>query len=201
MFPLLLKPLAANLWSIGRVVLPLAVAGYLGYDLGHGRASLDYQAGIASLKASHAESAAQQAAQAAANLAAADARYRELNQQAHVIGAELLQTRADLAASQRQLKQRITHVTQSDGERFTGLGPDSLQLYRAALGYTAADVAADLPATHAGTAAAATETATTEAGLPPVDLLHHASDYGQWCQQLEGQLQAFIRLHQEAASD
>lgn len=201
MLDLLSSSFAAKLWRIGRTVLPLAVVGYLGYDLGQTRASGEYQVKLASLQASHAESTALHAQQTAANLAAADTRYRELNRLAHQVGVELLQTRGQLAIAQRQLQKRIPHATQSDGSRFTGLGPDSLQLYRAALGYTDADFASDLPAADAGAAAAASQAAAAAPGLPPADLLSHAADYGQWCQQLAAQVQAFIRLHKEASHD
>lgn len=179
----------------------IGAAGYAVDQFGYQRAANLYAGKLATAKAGHSRQLLRLTEQRLAEHATAQAEYQRLNRLAHLVGVALLQTRADLATAQRQLKQRITHATQSDGPSFTGLGPDSLQLYRAALGYTAADAAADLPAADAGAATAAGQTTTTAPGLPPADLLSHAADYGQWCQQLEAQVQAFIRLHKEANHD
>jgi hypothetical protein len=196
----MLETLAFNAWHIGRVVLPLALVAYLGYDLGHTQASRSAELAQARLAQQYAAERAQDSQQHARQLQASQARYLVLQQQAHQIGSELLHTRAALAQAQAQHRKRITHVTQQDGPAFTGLGPDSLRLYQRFLGYTGTDLAAAVPAANAGHAAATAEAAPAAAGLLPRDLLAHAADYGQWCQQLENQLQLFIRLHQEAAA-
>lgn len=196
----MLSDLAFNAWRIGKVVLPLAVVAYLGYDLGHTQATQTGERKLARLEQQYAAERAQDSYLHARQLQASQARYLVLQQQAHQIGSELLQTRAALAQAQAQNRKRITHVTQQDGPAFTGLGPDSLRLYQRFLGYTDTDLAAAVPAANAGDAAATAEAAPAAAGLLPRDLLAHAADYGQWCQQLESQLLLFIRLHQEAAA-
>lgn len=196
----MLEALRYNAWHIGKVVLPLAVVAYLGYDLGHIQATQTGELKLAHLEQQYAAERAQDSQLHARQLQASQARYLVLQQQANQIGSELLHTRAALAQAQAQHRKRITHVTQQDGPAFTGLGPDSLRLYQRFLGYTDADLAAAVPAANAGHAAATAEAAPAAAGLLPRDLLAHAADYGQWCQQLENQLQLFIRLHQEAAT-
>lgn len=196
----MLNTFAFNAWRIGKVVLPLAVVAYLGYDLGHTQATQTGERKLARLEQQYTAERAQESYLHARQLQANQARYLVLQQQAHQIGSELLHTRAALAQAQAQHRKRITHVTQQDGPAFTGLGPDSLRLYQRFLGYTNADLAAAVPAANAGHAAATAEAAPAAAGLLPRDLLAHAGDYGQWCQQLESQLQLFIRLHQEAAT-
>jgi hypothetical protein len=195
----MLETLAFNAWHIGRVVLPLAVVAYLGYDLGHTQASRTAELAQARLAQQYTAERAQDSQLHARQLQASQARYLVLQQQANQIGSELLHTRAALAQAQAQHRKRIPHVTQQDGPAFTGLGPDSLRLSQRFLGYTDTDLAAAVPAADAGHAAATAEAAPAAAGLLPRDLLAHAADYGQWCQQLENQLQLFIRLHQEAA--
>lgn len=76
-----------------------------------------------------------------------------------------------------------------DGAAYTGLGPDGLQRYRAALGYPTGD-SASLSAPTSQPAATATPAAAPVRGIGPEALLHHASDYGAWCLTLHAQLQA-----------
>lgn len=192
--------LAFKAWRIGKVVLPLAVVACLGYHLGHTQASRSGELKLARLAQQYAAERAQASQLYARQLQASQARYLVLQQQANQIGSELLHTRAALAQAQAQNRKRIAHVTQQDGPAFTGLGPDSLRLYQRSLGYTDADLAAAVPAADAGHAAATTKAAPATAGLLPGDLLAHAADYGQWCQQLQNQLQLFIRLHQQAVA-
>ncbi|WP_406850401.1 hypothetical protein [Chromobacterium phragmitis] len=103
----------------------------------------------------------------------------------------LLQQQA-LQAQQRRQAQRIDDVTRNDGSRFTGLGPDSLRLYRQLLGYSD-----PLPGAQSLPAGAAAQTAGPDAGLPASDLLAHAADYGDWCQQLEQRLVALKQLYSQ----
>jgi len=122
-----------------------------------------------------------------------------LEQQANQVGTALLETRAQLARTQQQLKQEIPHVVQADGVHWTGIGPASLRLYSQNLGYPVASGGPGLPATNPGDAAKADQAGSTGAGLSPTDLLMHSADYGQWCQKLEQQLDAFITLHTKDA--
>lgn len=174
-------------WLLSAVALAAGV-----FTAGYRWAERDYLADIARQQAAHAEQQRQQADAQAEALASALREQQQLREQAYQVGVALLQARADLARSQAQLSRRISHVVQQDGERFTGLGPDSLRLYRAALGYASADEY--LPAADPGTAVQADQTAAPAGGLPPLALLYHAADYGQWCQQLEQQLDAWQAL-------
>jgi len=122
-----------------------------------------------------------------------------LAQQANQVGAALLETRAQLARTQQQLKQEIPHVVQADGPRWTGVGPAGLRLYAQNLGYPVTAGYPGLPAAHPGDAAKADQAGSAGAGLSPTDLLTHSADYGQWCQKLEQQLDAFITLHTKDA--
>ncbi len=112
--------------------------------------------------------------------------------QANRVGTALLEERAKLTAMQKTLRKEIPHVAQTDGARWTGLGPASLRLYAAYLGYSGYS---GLPATHPGDAAKADQATGTDSGIPPADLLAHAADYGEWCQKLESQVDAFITLY------
>lgn len=170
-----------------------------GYLSGHKVASQAGTAKLQSMQLAHAEDLKIIADAKAAELGAALVEQKKLADQAHQVGWQLLQTRARLADTQSQLKQRIADATRSDGVRFTGLGPDSLRVYRSALGYPERDPG--VPEADAGNVDQAGQTDGTDEGLPPADLLDHAADYGQWCQQLDAQLSAYIRLHTEATPE
>ncbi|BBF84899.1 hypothetical protein DLM_1275 [Aquitalea magnusonii] len=174
-------------WLLGAVTLAAGL-----FTAGYRWAERSYLADIARQQASYAQQQRQQAEAQAEALVSALRDKQQLEEQAYRVGVALLQARADLARNQAQLSRRIAHVVQQDGERFTGLGPDSLRLYLAALGYTSDD--AHLPAADPGIAVQADQTATAAGGLPPLALLYHAADYGRWCQQLEQQLDAWQAL-------
>jgi hypothetical protein len=135
----------------------------------------------------------------AAELATALRDKQALEQQANQVGTALLETRAQLVRTQQQLKQEIPHVVQADGVHWTGIGPASLRLYTQNLGYPVASGDPGLPAANPGDAAKADQAGSAGAGLSPTDLLTHSADYGQWCQKLEQQLDAFITLHTKDA--
>ncbi|NWK80347.1 hypothetical protein [Aquitalea sp. LB_tupeE] len=174
-------------WLLGMVTLTAGV-----FTAGYRWAERSYLADSARLQANYAQQQRQQAEAQAEALANALRDKQQMEEQAYRVGVALLHARADLARSQAQLSRRISHVVQQDGARFTGLGPDSLRLYRAALGYTS--VNEYLPAADPGIAVQADQTAAPAGGLPPLALLYHAADYGQWCQQLEQQLDAWQAL-------
>ena len=183
-----------NPWlrPIGLALLVIAVSGLIaggGYQV----AANVYQAKLDRL---HADYARERQSQAEAQATALDKALREqtaLNEQAHRLGVELLNTRAELVAAHAALKRRIPDATRSDGSSFTGLGPAGLRLYTDNLGYV--DAAKGLPATDAGNAAKTDATAAAETGLLPVDLLAHSADYGAWCQKMEQQLDSLNRLY------
>ncbi|MDF0606646.1 hypothetical protein HZU77_013430 [Neisseriaceae bacterium TC5R-5] len=182
--------------KIGAFVLLVLGAIWASYQWGERDTSRAYQTQLAQQSASHQAVLRNQAEAQASTLQQAAAEQQQLNEQAQQIGWQLIQARAELVNVKTQLKQRIGNVTLTDGKLFTGLGPDSLQLYRTALGYT--DTLAGLPAANARHAEQTGQATATDSGLPPADLLAHAADYGQWCQELDARLSAFITLHQEA---
>ena len=184
-----------NPWlkPVGLALAVIALSGLIaggGYQIG----ANVYQAKLDRL---HADYARERQSQAEAQATALDKALREqtaLNEQAHRLGVELLNTRAELVATHAALKRRIPDATRSDGTSFTGLGPSGRLLYADNLGY--ADAAAKgLPATDPGNAAKTDATAAAETGLLPVDLLAHSADYGAWCQKMEQQLDSLNRLY------
>lgn len=182
-------------WVKPLLITALAGVALYGADqFGYQRAANVYTAQLSTADADHTRQLLRLTEQRLTEQTVAQEAYQRLNEQAHQVGWELLQTKQQLEVTQRQLKQRIPDATRTDGPRFTGLGPDSLRLYRQLLGYSASGEA-DLPAADAGNVGEAAAAAGTEAGLSPADLLDHAADYGQWCQQLDAQLSAYIRLH------
>lgn len=185
-------------WVKPLLITALAGAALYGADhFGYQRAANLYAGKLATADAEHTRQLLRLTEQRLTEQAVAQEAYQHLNEQAHQVGWELLKTKQQLEVTQRQLKQRIPDASRTDGPRFTGIGPDSLRLYRQFLGYSASGEA-DLPAADTGHAGEASASAGTEAGLSPADLLDHAADYGQWCQQLDAQLSAYIRLHTEA---
>ncbi|NHR06509.1 hypothetical protein HA052_15055 [Chromobacterium haemolyticum] len=175
---------------VGLALAIFAVSGLIaggGYQI----AANTYQARLERLQADYARER-QSLAEAEA---AALREQTELNEQAHRLGVELLNTRAELVAAHAALKRRIPDANRSDGPAFTGIGPAGLRLYADNLGYTDAG-AEGLPATDPGNAAKTDAAAPAEAGLLPVDILAHSADYGAWCQQMEQQLDSLNRLYQ-----
>lgn len=169
-----------------------------GFLYGHKVASQAGAAKLQSVQLAHAQDLQYLADAKAAELGAALAEQKELTDQAHRIGWELIQTRAQLSDTQHQLKQRIPDAIRRDGPRFTGLGPDSLRLYQSALGYLSPGNPG-VSAADPGDAAKADQASAAGSGLPPADLLAHSADYGLWCQQLESQLDTWINLYERAS--
>lgn len=114
-------------------------------------------------------------------------------QRADQLAAELLQTKAELNQTKTQLKRKIPDVVKTDGATFTGIGPDSLRLYSASLGYPADD----LPQTSGGAAVYPADASRARGGLSPAGLLDHSADYGEWCLTLRGQLEQLNKFHND----
>ncbi len=188
-----------NALRIGAVLVPVAVVSYLGYDLGRSTTTQAYQGELAKQAQTHATAMQKLADDKVAELGLALAEQQRLTDQANQVGWALIQTRAKLAETQSQLKKRIADATRTDGMHFTGLGADSLRLYRAALGYPERDPG--VSAANARDAGAAGDAAASGGGLPPEDLLAHATDYGRWCQQLDAQLNGYLQLHAAAVQE
>ncbi|UTH73961.1 hypothetical protein [Chromobacterium sp. IIBBL 290-4] len=183
-------------WRLALAALALGTSVYSGYHFGASQSSQTYETRLAKQEASHAETLRLAADQRLQEQVSSQQEQARLSDLAHQVGWQLLQTQGQLARSQAQLKERIADATRHDGQAWTGLGPDSLRLYRTALGYPKRDPG--LPSADAGDAVEASQAGAAERGLPPADLLNHAADYGRWCQELESQLDSFIQLHQEA---
>lgn len=96
------------------------------------------------------------------------------------------QSRSDIETLKRKLK----HALDSDGDAFTGIGPNGLQLYLSALGYPTDANTRDNRVSQASRVDATnpTDAPRTGKGLPPEGLIDHASEYGGWCLQLRTQL-------------
>ncbi|MCP1289763.1 hypothetical protein NK214_06120 [Chromobacterium sp. S0633] len=186
------------MFDIRPYIKPLAIAAVVALVWGGGFYSGQHVAATAaavrlqSVQLAHEQERSRIATTKADELATALANQRQLAEQANKLGWKLLQTQGQLAQSQAQLRERIADATRNDGQAWTGLGPDSLRVYRAALGYPERDPG--LPAADAGDAAKAGQAAAPGAGIPPADLIAHAVDYGRWCQELEAKFDAHAAL-------
>ncbi|MBS3893067.1 hypothetical protein [Serratia marcescens] len=161
------------------------------YQSGYSAAASEYQLRL-SHQAETFDLAKAQAAEASNQaLKSAVAHEREALTRAERLTDELAHRQRQLVVVQHLLKGKINDAVTHDGPRFTGLGPDSVQLYARALGYAGAgdrsvsDTAAGLALYPA------------DAGLSPVALLGHASDYGAWCLSLRNQLVALEKFYQK----
>ena len=193
-------------WALLLLVLVAMLAGsVIGYGIARlefnaaqtqsAKALSDKSAELAELKITYANEKRALAEKQSQALAGALAKQQEYNQKANQLSGELLKTQQELSQTQQKLKRSIANATQHDGAAFTGLGPDSLRLYQTALGYTSGDLC--VSDTQRGNAGNTSETSCTGSGLPPEDLLSHASDYGEWCQQLEVKLKKLNEFYQQ----
>ncbi|MGQ6549762.1 hypothetical protein ACUNEV_19790 [Serratia sp. IR-2025] len=179
--------------------LVLIVAALLAYKLGFSNGLAKHQDMLASANITieaqgkrllQVETLMREAAERqSAALAGMIARQQQEQDRADKLAKELLTTKDLLSAANKKLKDGISDALKNDGATTCGLGPDSLRLYRSGLGYPSLQGDRDtLLGTSGGTVAHSGTTSGPGEGLPPGDLLAHAADYGQWCQQLEKQL-------------
>ncbi|BBI91165.1 putative conserved hypothetical protein [Serratia symbiotica str. Tucson] len=159
-----------------------------GYAQGYDLAEIRYQAKLSRQQSDWDIERRQLAEKNQAVLQAALAKQAELAEQARLLSLSLEATQRQLATTQQQLKKRIAHAVQTDGQHFTGLGPDSLRLYRAVLGYPNTGAAGVSNTT--GGAAEHSADARTAGGISPGPLLDHATEYGAWCLTLRNKLEA-----------
>ena len=142
--------------------------------------------------ADDAEKARQNALQAAKQVVLLE-KYR---QQAEQADAALLAREKELTAVKQKLEKSIEKVTRSDGAVWTGIGPQSLCVYRQNLGYPAGpECEQRLSATNPTDAGHSTQTGSAGAGLSPSGLLNHAGEYGEWCGKLESKLRAIGQMY------
>ncbi|WP_244986306.1 hypothetical protein [Serratia symbiotica] len=172
--------------------LALGTAGWFlhhqGYGQGYNQAELHYQVKLSQQQSDWDIERRQRAEKNQAVLQAALAKQAELAEQGRLLSLSLEATQRQLATTQQQLKKRIAHAVQTDGHHFTGLGPDSLRLYRAVLGYPNTGAAGVSNTT--GGAAEHSADARTAGGISPGPLLDHATEYGAWCLTLRNKLDA-----------
>lgn len=171
------------------VVLVAALVGGAGYWRGAQQARLVAQATLATRQTECEERQRQQAQATQQALESALTRQQQLQGANDRLSAQLETTQHALTLKTQQLHRSIAHAVAHDGAAYTGLGPDGLQRYRAALGYPADDNAF-LPASAGQPVGVAAPAAAPVRGLGPEALLHHISDYGAWCLTLQAQLQA-----------
>lgn len=167
------------------VVLVAALAVGVGYWRGSQQTKLVAQATLATRQIACEERQRQQAQATQQALETALARQRQLQGANDRLSAQLETTQHALTLKTQLLHRSIVHAVAHDGAAYTGLGPDGLQRYRAALGYPADDNAA-----LSASAGQPAGVAAPVRGLGPEALLHHISDYGAWCLTLQAQLQA-----------
>ncbi|SQI34958.1 Uncharacterised protein [Leminorella richardii] len=98
------------------------------------------------------------------DLKAEQQRYRELSDFSEQLLDEYHQTSDELDALKQQHERSVSYAVTHDGQAFTGLGPDGLRLYRAALGYSAKEGGKILPSDTGGTVASSTETRAADVG-------------------------------------
>lgn len=165
------------------ILILVAVAAF-GYNIGHIKGKNATQTELQAdnqLKASQIRGYEQDkrlaAEQHVAALQKAIADAEAQRQRADQLAVELLQVKAELSKTKTQLKRKIPDVVKTDGVAFTGIGPDSLRLYRASLGYPADD----LPDAASRAAVYPADATGTRRGLSPAGLLDHSADYGEWC--------------------
>lgn len=181
-----------SLFSVG------AAAGSWVTKQNHKSAIASYEQSISDLKLKHSsdETAWEQERRAntqAQNkaLAAAVKIQQQATSEAQRVTGELETVKQQLATTTAKLKRSINNATKKDGSSYTGLGANSLQLYRAALGY--ATNYQCLSTDSGNPLSDAEKAACTGAGLPPDDIVAHAADYGEYCNKLERQLSAIER--------
>ncbi|WP_435608501.1 lysis protein [Pseudomonas knackmussii] len=182
---------------VGLLALAMIVNSQAAYDNGFRKAKADGDAALAQLREQYANERAQAAQD---NLV----QYKQQVTRADQAEQKMLETQQQLADAQKQLQERIPHVT-TVYRPAPAAAPVAiphcvftrgwLRDFNLALG-------AGLPATGAGTAAAGTQAATwpapgsdaelLESGVSPADILAFAKDYGTWARRNLAQLNALI---------
>ncbi|MCX8962152.1 hypothetical protein EHW64_13675 [Erwinia psidii] len=193
---------------------PLLVAGVLagaGLGVGYwlGEVKLDRQALAFTREKSSLENgiAAERRQWDAERLRAGEQHRQSLNaallleqqwrQKADDAAQRLAASQAAAKKQRQQLEKKLSEAIEKDGSHYTGIGPDGLRLYSAALGYAPGETGnagghrvPETPGVTAGSAANA-----SRPGLGPGPLIHHAGEYGQWCLQMRAQLDELQRFY------
>ncbi|EHD21538.1 MULTISPECIES: hypothetical protein [Brenneria] len=194
-----------------QIVMLLAVA-LIGYKFGHSAGQQAHQSElqktITTLQTDNKRQAAQlfdyeQEKRIAAEQQVAalkKAREQEAAQRARAdkLAADLLDAQTELEQTKKELKRMIPYAVTNDGTAFTGIGPDSLRLYKISLGYPADS----LPGTGEAPRRAAVYPADAiraSGGLSPAGIITHAADYGEWCLTLKGKLEKLNQFYDKEA--
>ncbi len=179
----------------------VVIHGSASYDRGYATARAEGDAALLNLQLQHTNERAQ-------SLQDSMVQYKQQIARADQAEQLMQQTQQQLADAQRQLQERIPHVT-TVYRPAPDVAPVAiprcvftrgwLRDYNAALG-------ADLPATRtSGSAAVAEEAPRTaptadtellESGITPADILAHAQDYGRWALGNAAQLHQLLDLQE-----
>lgn len=137
---------------------------------------------------------------AAANQYAADLkealRQRDAEQaRADLLTAQLAKSTSDSERRINDIKRRLNDALKRDGSAYTGLGPDGLQLWREALGWSVGNTAGitaghGVPETTGSAAPYTGDARATRGGLSASGIITGSAAYGQWCLSLRDRLQA-----------
>lgn len=175
------------------VLVALAICGG-GYWAGYSRADSARVAEVATIRAEHAQALAIAEQQALERL-------EEETAKANALAARAQETKTQIVVQTRTITKRIPYAAQSAAG--CSFGPDFVQLYNAALGYSGGAAvsqgsgAAGADSSGGPAPAPGTELLPDKPVTPPVtpaDLLAHARDYGAWARTLEAQLKALAEL-------
>lgn len=138
----------------------------------------------------------QTAEQQIAALQQVRAKEAEQRTRADQLSLELLQAKTALEKDKVKRKTEFPDAIKKDGNAFTGIGPDSLRLYRANLGYPDHGVS-DTGETASGATLHPANATRTGGGLSPSGLLNYSSEYGEWCLTLRGQLEKLNKFYDD----
>lgn len=201
----ILKLLRAE-WASLLVIAALLGGGvWFGTFITGGRLA-DQKSGYEETLRQHDKASADERAQwqsqktAAANQYAADLkealRQRDAEQvRADALTAQLAKLARDSERRVSDIKRRLNDALKRDGNSYTGLGPDGMQLWLDALGWSAvgplsAAAGHGVSETTGSAAAGAGHARTAGAGLTPGGIITGSAAYGQWCLSLRDRLQA-----------
>lgn len=205
MWSAILKLLKAE-WASLLVIAALLGGGiWLGVSITSGRLAAQ-KAGYEQTLRQHDQAFADERTQwqeqktAAANQYAADLkealRQRDAEQaRADLLTANLAKSTSDSERRISDIKRRLNDALKRDGSAYTGLGPDGLQLWREALGWSVSNTAGpaaghSVPEAPGSAAHDTGDARATRGGLSASGIITGSAAYGQWCLSLRDRLQA-----------
>lgn len=164
-----------------------------GYKHGNDAARLEAREQLAALETARAEANAQAEREARARIEEAAARADRLQ-------GELVRKNQELEKERKNVNHRLKKVAEEARRDCAGLSPDWVRLYNKALGF-GERAGGDSPATGespdpAGQAGTAGPGLRTDALATPEDILAHARDYGNYCQNMAAAYEALIEYEE-----